>query len=112
MPTSTVTTQSRVSVYPRLPLSPLPNTDAFLQQCRTRKQRCLPSSATTGLQAPCKRCQQHGITCSFETDQVPGPDVSPSPSRMAQLIVDLQRRYVSISILLQAGGWLMGGCHL
>ncbi|KAF4633767.1 hypothetical protein G7Y89_g4355 [Cudoniella acicularis] len=61
-------------------------------QCRTRKQRCLPSSETAGLQAPCKRCQQHDITCSFEIDQVPGPESSMSPLQMVQLVVDLRRR--------------------
>ncbi|KZF19673.1 hypothetical protein L228DRAFT_285614 [Xylona heveae TC161] len=61
-------------------------------QCRARKQRCQPLSSTATLQAPCKRCQHHAITCSFETDQISPPDVAPSPSKMAQLVVDLQQR--------------------
>ncbi|PVH83619.1 hypothetical protein DL98DRAFT_652429 [Cadophora sp. DSE1049] len=63
---------------------------------RMRKQRCLPSTSLNGvpegLQAPCKRCRHHSITCSFETDPLPGPDIQATPSQMAQLVVDLQRR--------------------
>lgn len=70
-------------------------------QCRTRKQRCLPS-LMSNLQAPCKRCRQHGITCSFQTEPVQSPDVSPSPLQVAQIVVDLQRRYVRWCFRLQS----------
>ncbi|KAJ5081018.1 hypothetical protein N7456_013728 [Penicillium angulare] len=61
-------------------------------QCRARKQRCLPSSLAADLQAPCKRCQKLSITCSFETDRPPSVDVTQSPSRLAQLVVELHAK--------------------
>ncbi|KAL3455150.1 hypothetical protein BJX64DRAFT_298043 [Aspergillus heterothallicus] len=59
-------------------------------QCRARKQRCSPESGA--LQAPCRRCRHQGITCSFQTQRVVGPEETPGPSRMAQLVVELHQQ--------------------
>ncbi|KAK8853365.1 hypothetical protein IAR55_004069 [Kwoniella newhampshirensis] len=66
-------------------------------QCRSRKQRCLPfprSHHDTQLlnQAPCQRCRQLNTTCSFETDRPAGLEENPTPSKMATMVVELQRR--------------------
>ncbi|PYI03542.1 hypothetical protein BO78DRAFT_193882 [Aspergillus sclerotiicarbonarius CBS 121057] len=59
-------------------------------QCRARKQRCSPEP--DGPQAPCRRCRQQAITCSFQTERVVALEDIPGPSRMAQLVVELHQQ--------------------
>lgn len=75
----------------------------ILLQCRTRKQRCmsLEDASPAHLQAPCRRCKHSSTTCSFETEQLPQIDASTSRSELAQIVVDLQQRYVFRSVTPQ-----------
>ncbi|PWY83882.1 hypothetical protein BO94DRAFT_625431 [Aspergillus sclerotioniger CBS 115572] len=59
-------------------------------QCRARKQRCSPEP--DGPQAPCRRCRQQAITCSFQNQRVVTFEEEPGPSRMAQLVVELHHQ--------------------
>nr|XP_031861608.1 uncharacterized protein CI109_002838 [Kwoniella shandongensis]KAA5528680.1 hypothetical protein CI109_002838 [Kwoniella shandongensis] len=84
------------------PPSKVRRTTRACLQCRSRKQRCLPvvqpdpdasaAYSTPHAQAPCQRCRQLNTTCSFETDQPHRPEENPTPSKMATIVVDLQRR--------------------
>ncbi|KAF2003887.1 hypothetical protein P154DRAFT_572721 [Amniculicola lignicola CBS 123094] len=58
--------------------------------CRARKQRCIPSPSDT--QGACQRCARHAMPCSFETQPIPANQDDPGPSRLAQMIVELQQR--------------------
>ena len=60
-------------------------------QCRARKQRCSPEP--DGPPAPCRRCKQQAITCSFQNARVVAFEEEPGPSRMAQLVVELHHQY-------------------
>lgn len=61
--------------------------------CRVRKQRCIPSS-TDNLQSACQRCARHAMPCSFETQSSDARQEFPSPSNLAQMVVELQQRQV------------------
>ena len=56
--------------------------------CRARKQRCIPSS--NDVQSACQRCNRHAMLCSFETQ--PSHQELPGPSRLAEMVVELQQR--------------------
>lgn len=47
------------------------------------------------LLSPCERCRQLETTCSFETDSAPGPGLATTPTNVAQVLVDLMKRYVT-----------------
>lgn len=61
--------------------------------CRVRKQRCILSSTTR--QAACERCASHAMPCSFETDPTVAHQDQPGPTKLAQMVVQLQQRYSS-----------------
>ncbi|KAF1968127.1 hypothetical protein BU23DRAFT_270431 [Bimuria novae-zelandiae CBS 107.79] len=56
--------------------------------CRVWKQRCMPSS--NDAQSACQRCARHAMPCSFETQPL-DPEL-PGPSKLAQMVVELQQR--------------------
>ncbi|ODN78876.1 hypothetical protein L202_04412 [Cryptococcus amylolentus CBS 6039] len=74
-------------------------------QCRSRKQRCLPQADET--QAPCQRCSQLGASCSFEIVSLTENEDKPTPSQMAEIVVNLQKRLLVVEERvrsLQTGG--------
>jgi hypothetical protein len=67
--------------------------------CRARKQRCLPvpdDDDDGTVQLSCRRCRQLNTTCSFEVERDRRPEVTPTPSRVAGIIVELQQRFVRV----------------
>ncbi|KAL5372389.1 hypothetical protein DPSP01_013555 [Paraphaeosphaeria sporulosa] len=58
--------------------------------CRVRKQRCILSSMTG--QTACQRCAHHGMPCSFETEPADAHQEQPGPTKLAQMVVQLQQR--------------------
>lgn len=60
--------------------------------CRSRKQRCIPLDQESNGDPSCRRCRNLGITCSFATEPELPPNLETSPSGLAQMIVDLERR--------------------
>ncbi|KEQ99280.1 hypothetical protein AUEXF2481DRAFT_36596 [Aureobasidium subglaciale EXF-2481] len=60
--------------------------------CRSRKQKCPAPSAGFGQQAPCSRCQQLSLRCSFEIETARDITTNASPSKVVEYILDLQRR--------------------
>jgi hypothetical protein len=65
--------------------------------CRARKQRCLPVHDDDGtVQSSCRRCRQLNTICSFEVERDTRPEATPAPSRVAEIVVELQRRCVRV----------------